>query len=53
MNVDVDKQFQMKIPYTKGVNFRFVLGSFFPGDAYEPDGDNEAFRAFSELKFRF
>ena len=51
-NIDLDKQFG-RVPYVKGMDLRFVAGSFFPGDAYEPADDDAAFRAYSELKFSF
>lgn len=52
VNVDVDDEFGLKNAYAKDIDFRFVVGSFFPGDAYGA-GDHEAFRFFSELKFKF
>ena len=51
--VDVDDEFSLDIPYTRDLDFRLIVGSFFPGDAYEPSGTNEAFRIFSEFKFSF
>lgn len=53
VNVDVDDQFGVKSAYVDDIGFRFVLGGFFPGDAYEPNDDENAYRVFTELKLRF
>lgn len=53
LNVDVDDQFGAKPPYTNDVGFRFIVGSFFPGDAYGVNEDESAYRVFTELKLRF
>jgi hypothetical protein len=53
VNVNVGKQFDVNVPYMKSTDFRFVAGTFFPGDAYDPSNDNAAVRLFSELRFRF
>lgn len=50
--VDLDDQFSSKLPYTRDIDFRIVAGSFFPGDAYGVN-DEDAYRVFSELKFKF
>lgn len=52
-NVDVDEQFNLQPNLIEGINFRLVTGGFFPGDAYEPTGDDTAYRIFTELQFRF
>lgn len=53
INVDVDKELDLKSAYIDGINFRVIAGSFFPGDAYSPNDDEEAYRLFTELKFSF
>lgn len=53
VNVDVDDELNLKAPYTEDIDFRIVGGSFFPGDAYSPGASGEAFRLFTEVKFRF
>lgn len=53
VNVDIDDQFGLKSQYVDDIGFRFVLGGFFPGDAYEPNDDEDAYRVFTELKLRF
>lgn len=53
VNVNVDEEFGVNVPYADSTDFRFVAGSFFPGDAYEPSNDNAALRLFTELRFRF
>lgn len=53
VNIDLDDQFEFALPFTRDVDFRLVAGSFFPGHAYSPNDSEEAFRIFSEIKFRF
>ncbi len=53
VNVDVAKALNFQPSLVEGIKFRVSVGSFFPGDAYKPNGTNEAFRAFSELKLNF
>lgn len=53
VNVDVARALDVQPSFVEGIKFRVSVGSFFPGDAYKPNGTNEAFRAFSELKFNF
>ncbi len=53
LNIDLDDEFDFGLPYTKDIDFRFVAGSFFPGEAYSPNDNDEAFRVFTEIKFRF
>lgn len=52
-NVDIDEEFGIQAPYTRDMDFRFVVGNFFPGDAYDPAGDSNALRIFTELKMAF
>ncbi|MFP4313024.1 MAG: alginate export family protein [Alphaproteobacteria bacterium] len=51
--VDLDDEFNFELPYTRDVDFRAVFGSFIPGDAYQPNDTDKAFRIFTEVKFRF
>jgi hypothetical protein len=53
VNVDVAKALDFQPAFVEGIKFRVSVGSFFPGDAYKPNGTNEAYRAFSELKVNF
>lgn len=53
VNVNVGEQFDVDLPFAKRTDFRFVAGSFFPGDAYEPGASEDAYRLFSEIRFRF
>ena len=51
--VNVSEEFSVAVPHVDDIDFRFVAGSFFPGDAYDPNDGDAAYRVFSELKFRF
>jgi alginate production protein len=53
INVDIDKELDMSSRYVDDIGFRLVLGSFFAGDAYEPNTEDDAYRIFTELRFRF
>lgn len=53
LNVDVDDEFGAKPSYVDDVGFRFIVGGFFPGDAYGVNDDESAYRVFTELKLRF
>lgn len=53
LNVNVSEEFDVNVPYADRTDFRFVAGTFFPGDAYDPSNDNAALRLFTELRFKF
>jgi alginate production protein len=52
VNVDIDQQFNVRVPVVDDLDFRFVVGTFFPGDAYSPNDDVTAYRVFTEIKAR-
>lgn len=53
LNMNVGEEFGINAPYADRTDFRFVAGTFFPGDAYDPSNDNAALRLFTELRFKF
>jgi alginate production protein len=53
LNVDVDEQFGAKPALVDDIGFRFIVGSFFPGDAYGVNEGEDAYRVFTEMKLRF
>ncbi len=53
VNVGLGDEIGYQTKFIDGVDFRFVAGSFFPGDAYNITGDDNVYRFFTELRFRF
>ena len=53
LNVGLTDEFDLQTPYIDDIGFRFVVGGFTPGDAYEPTGNDNSYRLFTELKVRF
>ncbi len=53
LNVGIKEELGIAPPMINAIDFRFVAGSFFPGDAYDVTGDDNIYRIFTELKFRF
>jgi hypothetical protein len=53
LNIGIDEEFGIKIPKVRDIDFRVAAGGFFPGDAYDIEGEKNVYRIFTELKFRF
>jgi hypothetical protein len=50
---DLDDQFDFELPYVSDVDGRFIIGSFYSGDAYGSNSDDEIYKIYAELKFKF
>lgn len=54
--INLFDQFDVEVPFFERADFRFVIGSFFPGDAWDvagADTEDSTYRLYTQLNFRF